>query len=198
VGQQFHFHPESYLDLVTSEVPGYHRLQDAVSEATEGMNLRRVLDLGAGTGVTAQRIASRHPAAEIVGIDESPTMLEYARRALPSANFRVRRLEDELPSGPFDVVVSALAVHHLDGRAKADLFARVARVLAPGGRFVLGDVIVPRDPRDVVTPIDNDFDRPDTVDEQLGWLAEAGFHAHAAWVERDLAVLVGALLEPVK
>jgi hypothetical protein len=38
---------------------------------------------------------------------------------------------------------SVLAAHHLGGPGKADLFRRVAAGLAPGGRFVLGDVVVP-------------------------------------------------------
>jgi tRNA (cmo5U34)-methyltransferase len=191
VGDQFHFDPDSYLDLVTSEVPAYWRLQAAVAEANAGIDARRILDLGAGTGVTAQLVASHHPDAEIVGIDESPAMLEQARRSLPSADFRVTRLEDELPAGPFDIVVSALAVHHLDGPRKADLFVRVARLLSPRGRFVLGDVVVPDDLIDVVTPIDGHYDQPNTIAEQLKWLSHAGFAAHTAWVDRDLAVLVG-------
>jgi tRNA (cmo5U34)-methyltransferase len=69
----------------------------------------------------------------------------------------------------------------------------VASVLAPRGRFVLGDVIVPNDPNDVVTPIDDGYDQPSTVAEQLEWRADAGFEAHIAWVDRDLAVLVGDL-----
>jgi SAM-dependent methyltransferase len=132
------------------------------------------------------------PDAQLVGVDESTDMLAVARTVLPaSADLRVGRLQDPLPAGPFDVVVSALAVHHLDRAAKADLFRRVAAVLAPGGRFVLGDVIEPVDPCDVVTPIDGVFDQPSSVADQLAWLAEAGFDAEAVWVERDLAVLVG-------
>jgi tRNA (cmo5U34)-methyltransferase len=73
------------------------------------------------------------------------------------------------------------------------LFVRVARALSPGGRFVLGDVIVPDDPHDVVTPVDGVYDQPSTIDEQLVWLAAAGFVAHMAWRDRDLAVLVGDL-----
>ena len=60
---------------------------------------------------------------------------------------------------------------------------------APGGRFVLGDVIVPDDPADAVTPIDGDYDKPSRVDEQLGWLADAGFAAALRWIDGDLAVL---------
>jgi tRNA (cmo5U34)-methyltransferase len=119
-------------------------------------------------------------------------MLGAARRRLPpTADLRVARLEDPLPPGPFGLVVSALAVHHLDGDAKADLFGRVAEVLAPGGRFVLGDVIVPVEPDDITVPIDDGYDQPSTVADQLRWLTDAGFVARVAWQERDLAVLVG-------
>ena len=66
-------------------------------------------------------------------------------------------------------------------------------MLAPGGRFVLADVVVPEDPADVVTPLDAGFDLPSSVAEQLEWLAAAGLHAHVAWAHRDLAVIVGTL-----
>ena len=101
--------------------------------------------------------------------------------------------KNRLQEGPFDLVVSALAVHHLDGPGKADLFQRVAAVLEPAGRFVLGDVVVPNDPADVVTPIDGEFDKPSTTACQLWWMATAGFGAEVAWSEKDLAVLVGDL-----
>jgi tRNA (cmo5U34)-methyltransferase len=56
---------------------------------------------------------------------------------------------------------------------------------------VLGDVIVPDDPADVVTPIDGAYDQPSRIDDQLRWLGDAGFDASVAWRHRDLAVLVG-------
>jgi cyclopropane fatty-acyl-phospholipid synthase-like methyltransferase len=87
-------------------------------------------------------------------------------------------------------VASALTVHHLQPAGKADLFARVRAVLAPGGRFVLGDVVVPEDERERSTPL-SDFDFPSTVAEQLRWLEDDGFEATVTWRERDLAVLVG-------
>jgi len=102
----------------------------------------------------------------------------------------VARLEDRLPDGLFDLVVSALAVHHLDGAAKADLCRRVGGSLARGGRLVIGDVVVPPSPRDQVTPINADFDTPSTVDDYLSWLAGAGLRGWVAWSDRDLAVLV--------
>jgi len=193
VGDQFHFHPEAYLELVRSEVPAYDRLQDVVAQATIGRGARSILDLGVGTGVTSERVLTEHRGARLVGVDESSAMLDHARRALPAADLRAARLEDPLPQGPFDLVVSALAVHHLDGPGKADLFRRVASVVVRGGCFVVGDVIVPEDPADAVTPIDGEYDKPSSAAEQLRWLCEAGFRAHIAWVEGDLAVLVGGL-----
>lgn len=67
----------------------------------------------------------------------------------------------------------------------------MAGVLSPGGRFVLGDVVVPEDPSDVVTPIDDGYDKPSPVAEQLAWLTAAGLRSRVAWERRDLAVLVG-------
>jgi tRNA (cmo5U34)-methyltransferase len=186
---QFHFDPDGYLELMLSEMPGYRRLQDEAAAAT-GSGARRILELGTGTGETARRVLARHRGASLVGIDESADMLAVARQALPDADLRVARLQDPLPAGRFDLVVSVLAVHHLDGTQKAGLFRRIAAVLEPGGRFVLGDVVVPEDPAAATTPLSPGFDLPSRADEQLAWLADAGLDAEIAWAEGDLAVLV--------
>jgi SAM-dependent methyltransferase len=138
-------------------------------------------------------VLDHHPAAVLVAIDESAAMLERAREMLPTerAQLALSRLEDPLPPGPFDVIVSALAVHHLDGPGKADLFARAAAALAPAGRLVIGDVVVPELAADLVTPLDDDYDTPSSVPDQLAWLEAAGLRARVAWAHRDLAVLVG-------
>ncbi len=102
-----------------------------------------------GTGETAGRLFSEASGSDLVGLDGSTSMLAAARGALPPerVELHVGRLEDPLPPGPFDLVVSALAVHHLPDEAKADLFRRIRAV---GDRFVLGDVVVPEDPADAV------------------------------------------------
>jgi tRNA (cmo5U34)-methyltransferase len=198
---QFHWDPASYLQLMEEEVPDYERLQAAVAQACSSERIgdvQALLELGTGTGETARRVLAIHPAARLIGIDASEGMLAVARDTLAAAassvDLHLGRLEDPLPEGPFDVVFSALAVHHLDGPGKADLFARVADVLRRPGRFVLGDVVIPVDPADVVTPIDDDgYDMPSSVADQLKWLEAAGFDAHVAWARRDLAVLVADL-----
>ncbi len=190
---QFHFDPATYLDMMREEVPAYGRLQDAVAVASGGaaVEVGRVLDLGTGTGETLAAVLARHDGARAVGVDKSAGMLDAARRRLAGfpVELVVAGLDDPLPAGRYDLVVSALAVHHLDGGAKAALFARVAAALRPGGRFVLGDVVVPEDPTDAVTPLTGGHDQPSGLDEQLEWLRAAGFAAAVAWTERDLAVV---------
>jgi tRNA (cmo5U34)-methyltransferase len=189
---QFHWDPATYRALMRSEIPAYDELQDAVAAATGAIAARRILDLGTGTGETASRVLALHGDALLVGVDESEEMLTMARQTLPAARveLRVSRLQDPLPSGPFEIVVSALAVHHLDGAAKAELFGRVHALVSTGGRFVLGDVVIPEKAADAVTPVDAEYDLPDTVEDQLRWLGDAGFEATVAWECGDLAVMI--------
>jgi len=86
-----------------------------------------------------------------------------------------------LPDGPFDRVVSALAIHHLRGTAKRDLFFRLRPLLGPTGRFVMADVVVPQDPDDAVTPLSEGFDHPSSLPELLEWLEDAAFGVSVVW-----------------
>lgn len=191
LGGQFHFRPETYEAEIRAEVPAYDRLQRELLAAS-GFSAGRILELGSGTGVTTELLLERHPDARLVGIDVSPEMLEAARARLPAERVELqeRRLEDSLPAGPFDLVASALAVHHLDPDQKERLFERIREVLRPGGRFVLADVVIPLDPAEARTPLTAGFDKPSPVSEQLRWLEAAGFQARVVWEHGDLAVLV--------
>ena len=188
---QFHFDPSTYVEMITSEMPGYRRLQRELTKAS-GTRARLVLELGTGTGETARRLLEAHPYAFLVGIDASGAMLDVARDLLPPGRFELHlgSIEDELPEGPFDLVASALAVHHLSDADKAELFVNVREALRPGGRFVLGDVVVPEDPADATTPLTPGFDRPSPLADQVHWLEDAGFDAQVRWASGDLAVIV--------
>ena len=181
------WNPDTYLAEMLAEVPGYNELEAAVAAAAAGLDANTVLELGTGTGETALRVLASHPEAHWTGIDSSEAMLARARERLPGADLRLARLDDPLPDGPFDLTVSVLAVHHLDGPAKRDLFARIAQV---SDAFVLGDLVVPERPEDAAIEIDGVYDVPSSVAEQLEWLREAGFDAEASYIRPDLAVFV--------
>jgi tRNA (cmo5U34)-methyltransferase len=196
VVSEWEWDPDTYLAEMAAEIPGYEELQEAVATATADIRATRVLELGTGTGETALRVRAIHPDASWVGIDSSEAMLARARERLRDADLRQQRLEDDLPPGPFDLVLSALAVHHLDGAGKRELFSRVAGVLRPGGTFVLGDVVVPPPGQEGPIYIDWVMDKPDSVADQLAWLREAGFEADASSVRVDLAVFRARLSSP--
>jgi L-threonylcarbamoyladenylate synthase len=191
IGWQFHFDPSTYAEEIRNEIPVYDRLQDELAGAS-GTGARRILDLGTGTGETAERLLARHRQATLLGIDVSEQMLAAAATRLPPARaeLRVAALEDPLPDGPFDLVASALCVHHLRGPEKQALFQRIFAALDPGGRFVLADVVVPSDPADALTGLTPGYDHPSPLADQLEWLAGAGFETRTVWTHADLAVLV--------
>ena len=195
---QFYFTPDTYLDEIRREVPDFDTLQQQVGEASAIEGVQRVLDLGAGTGATSMVVLERHPSARLTLVDESADMLAVARRELPVDTVEAivtADLRDDLPDGAFDLVVSALAVHHLDGAEKQALFGRVTERLRAGGRFVLADVVVPDDPADAVTPLTPGYDRPDHADDLLTWLRAVGFTPSLTWSVKDL-VVIRADVEP--
>jgi tRNA (cmo5U34)-methyltransferase len=189
VAGQWHLDAENYLTAIRAEVRSYDDLQGRLADATGEVDARSILDLGSGTGVTADRVIRRHPDAALIGIDASADMIDLARRNLPDQTFVQQRLEDPLPPGPFDLVVSAFAIHHLSGSDKRVLFRRIATVLRPGGRFVMCDVVVPTAAVARPVPLEAGVDCPDTVADQLRWLADAQLDASQLLAHADLAIL---------
>ena len=99
----------------------------------------RVLDLGAGTGLLTSFWLPYYPAAEFVLVDIADEMLDIARKRFAgrdNVRFQVMDYSLALPEGRFDVVASALSVHHLEDADKEKLFVRVYDLLPEGGLFV--------------------------------------------------------------
>jgi tRNA (cmo5U34)-methyltransferase len=212
----FDAHAAAYEAPRRRLIPPFDAFYGTAVSALEmlGRPPRRVLDLGAGTGMLSARVAAEYPDAELVLVDGAPAMLEQARAALGDrAEIHVADLADPLPDGPFDAVVSALAIHHLDDAGKQALFARVCAALPPGGVFVNAEQVAGPSPcfdrryrewheasaRAAGTD-DAEWagalermrhDRPADVGSQLRWLREAGFDAaDCLFKDHRFAVLV--------
>jgi tRNA (cmo5U34)-methyltransferase len=103
----------------------------------------RVLELGLGTGNLTQKLLDRFPHSTMVGYDLSAEMLAHAGAKLAHAGTRVQLHQGDIGQvtfpGPFDAVISAIAVHHVPPPDKPLLFHRLYAALRPGGVLVLGD-----------------------------------------------------------
>ncbi len=140
-----------FLDLGDYYVPQRERqmaiIGDLVASAPSPRNL---VELCCGGGLLTRTLLARFPQARMHAFDGSSTMLAAARKQAGQHADRLTTRPFDLAaedwrSLPFraDAVVSSLAVHHLDGPGKRALFRDVAAMLAPGGIFVLADLIEP-------------------------------------------------------
>ena len=172
---QFHMDPETYLDEIRADIPRYDELQAATVDAIP-FAPDRVLELGVGTGETTRLVLERYPDAEVTGLDAQPEMVFKAREH--GIAVRLARMQDPLPDGPWDLVISVLSVHHLDEGQKRDLFRRARE---QSRAFVMGDV-VEADPQ--VTPLEDGVDLPSPPEAMAGWCG-----GDIVWRADDLAVI---------
>jgi tRNA (cmo5U34)-methyltransferase len=138
--ETFAAHAPEYTALRRRLVPGYDEFYGTAVDALRlaARPPERILDLGAGTGLMSGHVLDAFPDARVELFDAAEPMLAEARSTLGDrvSAVHVADLAGALPVGPFDAVVSALAIHHLEHADKRRLFSRIHDVLAPGGTFV--------------------------------------------------------------
>ncbi len=102
-----------------------------------------VLDLGAGTGLLTSFWYKGFPNAHYVLDDISVEMLNMAKERFDDAtnfDYVTDNYNEALPKGDFDVIISALSIHHLDDAEKQSLFNKIFHKLPKGGVFVNYDM----------------------------------------------------------
>ena len=159
-----------------------------------------VLDIGAGTGMFSAMVLARNPGVDLCLLDASEGMIEKAKARFSPGTRVEYRLADMAGAnleGPWDLVISALAIHHLADADKKRLYADIHAALKPGGLFVNAEQVagpgpvadaryeslwleqiaglgVP--PDEIVKAQERmAHDRCSPVADQLAWLEEAGF-----------------------
>jgi tRNA (cmo5U34)-methyltransferase len=167
----------------------------------------RVLDLGAGTGLLSLFVASSFPKATLTLLDSSEKMLEIARERFSNESDRIAFIHADYTQagipGKYDVILSALSIHHLADGAKQALFQRIFEALSPPGVFINADQVLGGTPEiesayrehwlqevhklgvskaDLAAAFDRmQEDKMATLADQLAWLTAAGFETVNCW-----------------
>jgi len=163
----------------------------------------RILDLGCGDGRLTALVLAAYPESTAICVDMSPPMLDAVRERFAGddrVTVATHDLEEPLPvEGPFDTVISSLAIHHVDDERKRTLYAEVGSLLTPGGVFANLEIVqAPSQAlhdqwRDEMGARDDPSDRLAPMEPQLAWLRDAGLQdVDCIWKWRSLALLRGA------
>ncbi|QSZ66141.1 class I SAM-dependent methyltransferase [Methanofollis aquaemaris] len=177
-----------------------------------------ILDVGAGTGLLSALLLQRYPAASVTLIDNSERMLEVARQRFAGregVHYLVGDYRQERLSHRYDLIASALSIHHLKREEKYALYQRIFEALKPGGVFVNAeqvkgesawqqernfaywDAFVNEGPLPPETKVEilerrDRLDKMEKLSVQMQWLTEIGFvDVDVVYKNRPFAVFSG-------
>lgn len=181
---------ESYLDSFEK-----NKLLPLLGDLKE----KKVLDVGAGTGRLAIRLAKL--GANVTALDVSEKMLKEIKKKLKRNLAEIKTVVDDCESLPFedesfDVVVSAFHIVHLKDPRR--FFDEIYRVLKPGGKFLVTNINQKRPPeiktKQGIIEIESYYHRPEKVREVLEKLAfsiekEVFVREGEVWVNQILLVI---------
>ena len=194
-------HAGGYLERA-DRLPHRREGEDVLVRDLGRRPIRRVLDLGCGDGRLASLVLRRVPGR--VGclrghVADDARSRGRALRRRCARGARAARLDDPLPvEGPFDAVVSSLAIHHVSHERKRTLYAEAAALLSPGGVLANLDIVESPTPslhvqwREEMGATDDPSDQLCPLWPQLEWLREAGLEdVDCIWKWRSLSVMRG-------
>jgi len=142
-----------YDSAFVRQMPTYDQMHETVLAMTalNGRDVRRILELGAGTGTLTKKLLERFPQAEVTALDLSAEMLAVARTKLAFAGERVILREVDVSStdlgSGYDAAVSTIAFHHVPARKKRPVIGALHDALNEGGALVIGDTFKAASPQ---------------------------------------------------
>ena len=108
-------------------------------------DFKRVVDLGAGTGLLTKEMYELYPNAHYVLIDISKDMLKIAEERFKGLNnfeYMEYNYMENIPVKNCDLICSALSIHHLENSEKDNLYKNIYKKLSDGGCFINLDQFV--------------------------------------------------------
>lgn len=199
-----HYEMEKYDRQIISSIPGHQELHDCIDAIVArdfSRKSAKILELGVGTGLTAERMLRKLPGANYTVVDFSDTMLAGAKKRLSGYNVHFINgdyAKTDLPQEN-DMVVSVIGIHHQEtDEDKKRLFQRIYDSIRANGALLFGDLVTYRDPVEAAVNEARHFhhlvehaedeqslrewahhhkflNRLAPLEDQVEWLQDAGF-----------------------
>ncbi len=158
------------------------RFRSAVIDRMGITGTEKILDAGCGTGALLVALKGRYPSVSAEGLDPDEKALEIAKRKSGRKGLDIKwhlGFMEKMPfdDSSFDIVVSTLALHHVNPEKKLQALMDCRRVLRPSGRMVLVDV----SPDDtglfsrIIYKVLSMFEHLMKVNQIMAMMKEAGF-----------------------
>jgi tRNA (cmo5U34)-methyltransferase len=199
-----HYESDKYDADIRRVIPGHEDLHKeidkVVSEYSKNHQVKKIADLGIGTGLTAERILKVVSGAKLVAVDFSGQMLGGAKQRLAKYDTQyILGDYSEIDWGSdFDIVTSVIGIHHQNSIGKKKVFQKIYNSLKEGGIFIFGDLTTTNNKEDaayndarhyhhMVVNAENDTSLREwayhhkflndlaSIEDQLDWLKAVGF-----------------------
>ena len=148
VKEHFESEAKEFDDIIIKLIPFYKQMIGALVDSIpfDSHSEIRIIDLGCGTGTIARKISDRFPNSKIVCLDIASNMIDIAKHKLSghkNTEFIVGDFSQIDFKEKFDVVVSSLALHHLETDSdKKEFYTRIFETLNETGVFYNADVLL--------------------------------------------------------
>lgn len=152
IEKQFNLIAEEYDGNRRKFIPCFHDFYESTTRfiASNIEKPKRMIDLGAGTGLLTYFWYQQCPDSEYILVDIADEMLNVARKrfdGIESISYQIMNYNEKLPDVMFDMVISALSIHQLKDEDKVKLFSRIYDRLPAGGLLVNYDQFCAENPR---------------------------------------------------
>lgn len=202
IASEFNEFSKDHTNDMVKCVPYYNALISSFTENLPSVfQPISILDLGCGNGNVTSCLIKRHPKSQYTLIDASQEMLNLCKTRFK--NFNVKYVASyfqdfDFGEHKYDFIAAGFSLHHCNSGDKKILFEKIYNALKPNGIFSCSDLMINKKSPEHVTLLEqwqhfvlnnyptnekwewlmehyNEFDNPDSFDNQKIWLENAGF-----------------------
>ncbi len=214
-----HYTAQQYDRDIIRVIPFHRELHERIGiflkSHVDAANVQDILDLGTGTGITAQLIHHLLPKAKIDVVDFSAQMITGAKKKLGKKNisYLLGDYTKMTFDKKYDIVSSVIGMHHQNTSGKKKIFKKISSLINNGGYFIFGDLVTYKNAHEAAknTALHYhhlvEYATDETaltewayhhmylndlapIEDQMDWLKDAGFTVKKDFLQMNTALLL--------